>query len=200
MGEPGARQQLRALLDEQVARWQRDYRRGLRPLDIADPEAAVERALAEPDRLRPPRAAARRPGRLGNHGQRTRLHFHQTTFRRRGIPPRGVPRRRTRGPGAHQDPRRCQPVAPEAGSRRGAAGRPARQRRPAAHRAFRCGSGRPRPGQHPQVLRRPAPVAGRARSNGACSMRSRPGFCTPACAADCPSSSPARRGRARPRC
>ena len=45
MGEPGARDQLRALLDEQVARWQRDYRRGLRPLDIADPEAAVERAL-----------------------------------------------------------------------------------------------------------------------------------------------------------
>src|SRR5215469_17718403 len=41
MGEPGARQQLRALLDEQVARWQADYRRGLRPLDIADPEAAV---------------------------------------------------------------------------------------------------------------------------------------------------------------
>ncbi len=45
MGAPGARQQLRALLDEQVARWQQDYRRGLRPLDIADPEAAVERAL-----------------------------------------------------------------------------------------------------------------------------------------------------------
>ena len=105
MGEPGARQQLRALLDEQVARWQRDYRKGLRPLDIADPEAAVERALAEPDRLWPPRAVARRPGRVGNHGQRTRLHFHQTTFRRRGIPPRGVPRRRTRHPGAHQDPR-----------------------------------------------------------------------------------------------
>jgi Flp pilus assembly CpaF family ATPase len=45
MGEPGARQQLRALVEEQVARWQQDYRRGLRPLDIADPEAAVERAL-----------------------------------------------------------------------------------------------------------------------------------------------------------
>jgi Flp pilus assembly CpaF family ATPase len=45
MGEPGAREQLRAVLDDQVARWRQEYRRGRRPLDIADPEAAIERAL-----------------------------------------------------------------------------------------------------------------------------------------------------------
>lgn len=45
MAEPGARDQLRAVLDEQVARWRVEYRKGLRPHDIADPDAAVERAL-----------------------------------------------------------------------------------------------------------------------------------------------------------
>jgi len=45
MSEPGARDELRALVEGQVARWRQDYRKGLRPLDIADPDAAVERAL-----------------------------------------------------------------------------------------------------------------------------------------------------------
>jgi pilus assembly protein CpaF len=45
MGEPGAREKLRSVVEDQVARWRRDYRKGMRPLDIADPEAAVERAL-----------------------------------------------------------------------------------------------------------------------------------------------------------
>jgi hypothetical protein len=44
-GEPGAGQPLRALLDEQVARWLQDYRRGLRADRDPRPEAAVERAL-----------------------------------------------------------------------------------------------------------------------------------------------------------
>jgi pilus assembly protein CpaF len=33
------------VLDQEVARWRAEYRKGRRPLDIADPEAAVERAL-----------------------------------------------------------------------------------------------------------------------------------------------------------
>jgi pilus assembly protein CpaF len=45
MGEPGARQRLRSLLNEQVDRWRQEYQKGQRPLDIADPEAAVERAM-----------------------------------------------------------------------------------------------------------------------------------------------------------
>jgi pilus assembly protein CpaF len=45
MSEPGGREQLRAVLDQEVARWRAEYRKGRRPLDIADPEAAVERAL-----------------------------------------------------------------------------------------------------------------------------------------------------------
>jgi len=35
---------LRALIREEVARWSADYKRGLRPFDLADPEAVVERA------------------------------------------------------------------------------------------------------------------------------------------------------------
>jgi pilus assembly protein CpaF len=45
MSAPGSREQLRALLDQEVGHWRAEYRKGLRPLDIADPEAAVERAL-----------------------------------------------------------------------------------------------------------------------------------------------------------
>jgi pilus assembly protein CpaF len=45
MSAPGGREQLRALLDLEVVKWRTEYRKGLRPLDIADPEAAVERAL-----------------------------------------------------------------------------------------------------------------------------------------------------------
>jgi pilus assembly protein CpaF len=45
MSQPGAREQLRSLLDQEVAHWRDEYQRGRRPIDIADPEAAVERAL-----------------------------------------------------------------------------------------------------------------------------------------------------------
>jgi Flp pilus assembly CpaF family ATPase len=45
MSAPGGREQLRTLLDQEVVRWRAEYRKGLRPFDIADPEAAVERAL-----------------------------------------------------------------------------------------------------------------------------------------------------------
>ncbi len=45
MAAPGADRHLRALLAEEVSRWRSDYRRGRRPVDVADPEAVVERAL-----------------------------------------------------------------------------------------------------------------------------------------------------------
>jgi pilus assembly protein CpaF len=45
MSAPGAGDHLREFLVEQVEVWRDEYRRGRRPLDIADPEAAVERAL-----------------------------------------------------------------------------------------------------------------------------------------------------------
>jgi pilus assembly protein CpaF len=45
MSEPTGREQLRTVLDQEVARWRAEYRKGRRPLDIADPEVAVERAL-----------------------------------------------------------------------------------------------------------------------------------------------------------
>ena len=45
MSAPGGREQLRALLDLEGRQVAHGIPQGLRPLDIADPEAAVERAL-----------------------------------------------------------------------------------------------------------------------------------------------------------
>jgi pilus assembly protein CpaF len=45
MSTPGANEQLRGVLVEEVSLWRDEYRKGRRPVDIADPEAAVERAL-----------------------------------------------------------------------------------------------------------------------------------------------------------
>ena len=45
MSVPGAVDHLRLLLVEEVARWREGFRRGRRPVDIADPEGAVDRAL-----------------------------------------------------------------------------------------------------------------------------------------------------------
>ena len=47
---------LRALIDEEVARWSDDYRRGLRAFDLADPDIVAERAYPQPRRLRPARS------------------------------------------------------------------------------------------------------------------------------------------------
>ena len=45
MNAPGAADQLRTILVDQVRLWQDEYQRGRRSLDIADPDAAIERAL-----------------------------------------------------------------------------------------------------------------------------------------------------------
>ncbi|MGH9282380.1 MAG: hypothetical protein ACRD0S_05530, partial [Acidimicrobiales bacterium] len=44
MGAPEAAARLRALVDEEVARWSEDYKRGLRSFDIADQALVAERA------------------------------------------------------------------------------------------------------------------------------------------------------------
>lgn len=44
MDSPDGAAKLRALIDEEVARWGADYRRGLRAYDLADPELVAERA------------------------------------------------------------------------------------------------------------------------------------------------------------
>jgi pilus assembly protein CpaF len=44
MSTPGASEQLRTVLVEEVSFWRDEYRKGRRPVDIADPEAAVDRA------------------------------------------------------------------------------------------------------------------------------------------------------------
>ena len=44
MSTPGAGEQLRTVLIEEVGLWRDEYRKGRRPVDIADPEAAVDRA------------------------------------------------------------------------------------------------------------------------------------------------------------
>jgi pilus assembly protein CpaF len=45
MSAPGAAEEMQALLVQEVELWREEYRRGRRPLDIADPGGAVERAL-----------------------------------------------------------------------------------------------------------------------------------------------------------
>lgn len=45
MASEGATRTLRRFLEEEVAAWRGQYRKGQRPLDIADPEGAVEKAL-----------------------------------------------------------------------------------------------------------------------------------------------------------
>jgi pilus assembly protein CpaF len=45
MADPGARDKLRGLLVDQVRAWREEFRKGRRPVDIADPDGAVERAL-----------------------------------------------------------------------------------------------------------------------------------------------------------
>lgn len=45
MSAPGALDRLRRIVGEEVGSWRDEYRRGRRPVDIADPDAAVERAL-----------------------------------------------------------------------------------------------------------------------------------------------------------
>lgn len=45
MSSPGATEVLRSYLEEEVARWRVEFRKGLRQIDIADPEGAVERGL-----------------------------------------------------------------------------------------------------------------------------------------------------------
>ena len=44
-GSADATGRLRALVDEEIGRWHREYQRGHRPFDIAEPEVAAERAL-----------------------------------------------------------------------------------------------------------------------------------------------------------
>jgi hypothetical protein len=44
MGAPEAAARLRTLVDEEVARWSEDYKRGLRSFDIADQAQVAERA------------------------------------------------------------------------------------------------------------------------------------------------------------
>jgi pilus assembly protein CpaF len=45
MSSAGAIDRLRGIVGEEVDSWRADYRRGRRPVDIADPEAAVDRAV-----------------------------------------------------------------------------------------------------------------------------------------------------------
>ena len=44
MDGPDGHAQLRALIDDEVAQWSVDHKRGLRSFDLADPELVVERA------------------------------------------------------------------------------------------------------------------------------------------------------------
>ena len=140
-----------------TTRWRpgpRDFKRGLRAFDLADPELVAEPGLPQPGRLRPARAPPGRRRRLGDHDQRSRPDLREAPPGAERLPRRGLQRRRPRRPHAHQDPRRRVRPPPQARPGRGPAGRPARHRRPPPHRPRRRRPRRPHPGQHPEVHRR----------------------------------------------
>ena len=160
------RARLREVVDQEVAHWTDQYRRGRRPLRPRRPRERRRPRLPKPRRLRPARAAARRRRRLGSDDQRPRRHLREAASRPERLPRRGLPRRRPRPAHADQDARRLVRVAPQARPRRRPAGRAARRRRPPPHRARRRRARRPRAGEHPQVHGRRLPHprrAGRAR-------------------------------------
>lgn len=45
MGDTGGEQGLRSLIDDELARWTDEFKRGLRPYDLQNPEIVSERAL-----------------------------------------------------------------------------------------------------------------------------------------------------------
>ena len=77
MADDDGRARLRALVDDEVAAWSRDFKRGLRAFDLADPELVADAGLPQPRRLRPARAPPGRRRRVGDHDQRPRPDLRQ---------------------------------------------------------------------------------------------------------------------------
>jgi hypothetical protein len=66
------RARLRALIDDEIATWDAEHRRGLRPFAVADPAGAADRAYRNLAGYGPLRAPPRRRRRLGNSDQQPR--------------------------------------------------------------------------------------------------------------------------------
>ena len=194
-----ARRSSAALIDDEVARLDDDYRGACGRSTWPTPTLVAERAFRNLAGYGPldPLLGGRR--RVGDHGQRARQHLRAPAPGPVGLPRRGLPRRRARRAHADQDPRRRHRLAPQARPRRRAAGRPARRRGPHPHRPRRRRPRRPRAGEHPasspawRSEPRRAGRAGHARRGRRRSSR-------PPCGPGCRSCSPGRPGRARPRC
>ena len=106
MATADGRGRLRALIDDEVARWSDDFRRGRRDFDLADPDVVAERAyrnLAGYGPLEPLLADDDVWEVMINAPDQIFVKRHRGPVR---LPRRGLPRRRARRPHAHQDPRR----------------------------------------------------------------------------------------------
>ena len=90
---------LRAIIEDEVERWNEDFKRGLRAVPVADPETVVERAFRNLAGYGPLTAAPRRRRRLGDHDQRARRDLREAPPRPERLPRRGLPRRRPRRSG-----------------------------------------------------------------------------------------------------
>ncbi|HVM05809.1 MAG TPA: hypothetical protein VM242_11605, partial [Acidimicrobiales bacterium] len=119
MAMPEGATRLRALVDEEVARWSQDYKRGLRPVDIADAAVVAERAYRNVAGYGPlePLLADDDVWEIMVNGPDAILRQEAQGPER--LSRRGVPRRRARGADPHQDPRRGHRLAPQAGRGRG---------------------------------------------------------------------------------
>ena len=150
---------LQALIDDEVARWTEDYKRGRRDFDLADPELVAERAfrnLAGYGPLEPLLAdddvwevMINAPDQIFVKRHRGTSGYHDEVFH----DDEHVVRTLTK----ILDDANAGP--PQARSHRGAPGRAARRRRPPPHRARRREPRRPRDGEHPKVHRRRLQVA-----------------------------------------
>ncbi len=150
---------LRALIEDEVARWSLDHRRGIRSFDLADPELVVERAfrnLAGYGPLAPLLAdddvweiMINAPDQIFVKRHRGRSGYHDEVFHDDDHVVRTLTK-------VLDD---SSSVAPHARPDSGPAGRAARRWRSSAHRPRRCQPWRTRHGEHPQVHRHPLPYA-----------------------------------------
>ena len=102
MDGPDAADRLRALIDDEIAEWDLEHKRGRRPVALGDPAAVAERALRNLVGHGPLQELLEDDDVLGDHDQRPRSDLREAAQRAERLPRRRLPRRRPRRP--HADP------------------------------------------------------------------------------------------------
>ena len=93
MDDEAAAKALERFVDEEIRRWNDDFRRGARPFRVTDTKLLAERAMRNLMGYGAvgPAASGRRC--VGDHDQPARRHLREAAPRAQRLPPRGVPRR-----------------------------------------------------------------------------------------------------------